>query len=46
MHNEITENDNDKNVYEPPTFEEAGSFRDSTGFWVVVSGDPYNPGWV
>ncbi|MGX7825945.1 lasso RiPP family leader peptide-containing protein [Actinokineospora sp. 24-640] len=45
MRNENIDNENTKAVYEPPTFEEAGSFRDSTGFVVVIKGDPNSPGW-
>jgi len=46
MRNDIIENEADgKVVYEPPTFEEAGSFRNSTGFVVAGFPDPNGPGW-
>jgi hypothetical protein len=31
---------NENALYEPPTFEEMGSFRDATGMFVVVLNDP------
>ena len=46
MHSEDIENEDVRSVYEPPSFEEAGSFRNSTGFVVLIAGDPNTPGWL
>ncbi|WP_154814619.1 hypothetical protein [Actinophytocola xinjiangensis] len=45
MHNDIVENEAGTVVYEPPTFEEAGTFRGATGFVVAGFPDPIGPGW-